>query len=205
MCRNRNSECQIRTLTFKALLICILLALGACSRSRSENVKSSPPQATPAPQPQKQALPFIAVDLPHVTLMRLPNEPLTLLRADVDAKRTQLILEIQNVSDKTVRLATYQLGISPRCSEFMYAAILSPDISYGDRSVAGFKGNHQSDPPLEPQQKATIIVTRDQKLSQFLNAKTYRSCPEGHAKPELVLQNVYFDDGTEWRLPLDQH
>jgi hypothetical protein len=88
-----------------------------------------------------------------------------------------MTLEIQNVSDKTVRLVTYGLGVSTLCSDFIYAVIPSPRIGYGDWTAEGVKAIGSSEPALKPQQKATIIVGRDKYLADLLNPRTYSSCP----------------------------
>ena len=177
--------------TLNAFLISVVLMMaGSCSSTRSENAPPSSPQATPTPEREERG---------GITVVHFANEPFALLRVEVDVKSTQMTLEIQNVSNKTVRLVTYGLGVSTRCSEFMYSMIPSPRIGYGDWSAAGIKVPDHADATLKPQEKATIVVARDKYLLELLNAKTYHSCPDGHKKPELMLQNVYFDDGTEWR------
>lgn len=176
------------------LISALLTISSSCSSSQSETKK--PPSAEAMTTSGQQS---DREEQAAVTVVHFSNEPFALLRVDVDAKRSQMTLEIQNVTDKTVRLVTYGLGVSTLCSEFMYTMIPSPRIGYGDWTAGGVKVTGRSDPPLKPQQKATIVVVRDKYLTDLLNPKTYRSCPVDHKKPELMLQNVYFDDGTEWR------
>ena len=178
-----------------AFLISALLTMsGACSLSQFESARTSPAQLIQAPLAQNEIEELASVRVVHVL-----NEPFALRRVESDAKKRQMTLEIQNVSDKTVRLVTYGLGVSTLCSEFMYTMVPTPRIGYGDWSLAGVKSTSQINRPLKPHERATIVVVRDKYLSDLLNPKMYGSCPNGHKKPELMLQNVYFDDGTEWR------
>jgi hypothetical protein len=65
----------------------------------------------------------------------------------------------------------------------------SPRILYGSMGT---------EPPLQPSEKATIKVPSDKLLRTLLNPKTYKSCPEAHKKPQLMIQEVHFDDGAVW-------
>lgn len=188
------------------LIGALLTMTNSChsDRQQTEKAEGSVAQASanqPSPAPSLQ--PTTIEEHNEITVVHFPNEPFAVLRIDVantnDLKNSRLTLEVQNVSEKTVRLVTYGLGESVLCSEFMYAMIPTPNMGYGDWRIVGAKTNLRDEPPLKPRQRATITIERDQNLAKLLNPKTFRSCPEGHKKPELMLQNVYFVDGTEWR------
>ncbi len=189
------------------LLIGAILTVGSSCHSHRQQTEEAARSVAPAsanqPLPEPSLQPTTIEEHNDVTVVHFPNEPFALLRINIaktaDLKNSRLTLEIQNVSEKTVGLVTYGLGESVLCSEFMYTMIPTPNIGYGDWRIVGAKRNLRDEPPLKPQQRATITVERDKYLEDLLNPKTFRSCPDGHKKPELMLQNVYFDDGTEWR------
>ena len=138
------------------------------------------------------------------TVVKFQNEPIALLQLEFhpvkDPKQAQVTLLVQNVSEKTVRLVTYGMGVSNLCTEFMYVMVPTPQIGYGDwQLLDGPATGNSHTPSLKPGEKVTIKISKDTNLSRLLNPKTYASCPEGHKNPELMLQNVYFEDGSVWK------
>lgn len=192
------------------LLICAgsLMATTSCSSNPAANkppaqrngpvsVQSSTPQASPTPQPTER------IGYADLTLVRFPDEPMLLTQVEImkakGLKNAELMLEAQNVSKKGVKLVAYGMGVSELCPEYMYSSIPTPYIGYGDWSLAGLDIKSSNEPLLKPGEKAIIKVPTERWLSKLLSPGTYRSCPEGYRKPELMLQDVYFDDGTMWR------
>lgn len=168
------------------------------TEKNAHSVMATTQQPSPTPQPTQR------IERSGFTIVQFPDEPIVLLSAELiqadQPRRAELLLEIQNVSAKTARLILYGMGPSLLCSEFMYSPVPSPYIGYGDWAV----GEHHvpgmpTAPALKPNEKATIRVSKDKFLRDLLKPGMYKSCPDGHKQPELMLQDVYFADGTLWK------
>jgi hypothetical protein len=174
-----------------AVLVSALSILTACgSAARHSHSTTNVPGE---PSPRGPSLEIRNHD--YFTILRVSDEPVALLNvrfSNPDAPLlSDLILEIQNVSDKLVTQVDYGMWPSEMCSDYMYALPpSSPNISYRD-TEAGKQA-------LRPNDKATINVSSDKRLRRLLDPKTYVSCPEAHKKPQLMIQEVHYAGGGVW-------
>jgi hypothetical protein len=179
-----------------------ILNLPFCSQSLLQKNKNSMP--TPSASSSPQLLPpSPPIQRDFVSIIHYSNEPIALLDAQLTnpqvPAQSDMHLTVQNVSGKSVKFVQYSMLPAERCTEFMYTGVPVPRIGYGDWSVRGESEKaNPNQPPLNPNDKAQIVVKNDDYLSHQLNPKTYASCPEGYRKPELMLVAVYFTDGTNW-------
>ena len=171
-------------------LVALLLISSSCSTRRYQGQQNPvTTQSSPVFMPTQE---IIRHD--YFSILRVSDEPVALLSVRLtnpeELLLSDLVLEIQNVSGKPVKQVEYGIWPSEMCSDYTYAMTPPcPRILYG--SVGG-------EPPLQPTDKATIKVPNDKLLQTLLNPKTYESCPEAHKKPQLMIQEVHFDDGAVW-------
>jgi hypothetical protein len=207
-CDWRKRSVTMRPL-YTCLIACAWLTTNSCS-SRPPEIKRSSPTAgvektSVSPEASLTAPQNETQEYPGVTVVHFPDEPSAFLGVEVfrapNPRNSRFTLTIENISGKTVKLVRYGLGVPlpDLCPEYMYAAVPTPDMGYGDWSVAGIRMNTaREEPPLKPHERATITVSKNEYLEKLLNPKTYRRCEEGHKKPELMIQEAYFEDGTAW-------
>jgi hypothetical protein len=184
-------------------LVSILALLCSCLTSKPNNPQ---PQnsAVIATRPSPTSPSFQQIERGSFTVIQASNEPIALLDLQVinetHPAKAELLLSIQNVSDKSVRFISYGIGVPIECTEYMYTTVPTPRIGYGEWSLRGY--GERDDPSqleLKPGGKAIIRVSKDEFLPTYLKPKTFESCPEGHKKGEFQLMEVYFDDKSVWK------
>jgi hypothetical protein len=178
------------------LLSLLLIFNISCSASNNQDPPSqNSASATPSVSPTPELVKIRQHD--YFTIRFVSNEPIALLDVKLtkpdNPLKSGLVLEIQNKSDKPVKLVEYGIGPYELCSDYMYGTVPSPRIAYESGKES------PSEPVLQLNDKAIIKVSNGKELRRFLNPKTYESCPEGYKKAILMLQEVHFADGGVWR------
>ena len=163
----------------------VLLPCTSCSDSQPSGVQDSRLMQT-----STGSSPTPDAGNDRFSILHAPDEPIAVLNIRLTdpgvAAQSDLVLEIQNVSKRSVRQVDYGIWPSAMCGDYMYATPpSSPKISYREAS-------------LPPYGKAIIKVLSDKSLRTLLDPRTYESCPADHRKPQLMIQSVEFEDGEVW-------
>jgi hypothetical protein len=111
--------------------------------------------------------------------------------ADDQSLSGDLIIEMENISSRTITFISFVLPIFDDCSLDKHPGGLR--LSYGD---GDFVIEHIPKRRIEPHQRVTLMFPR--KLYEYsLNAQKGWNCPSSAAS-RLVLEGVNFSDGTLW-------
>ncbi len=128
-----------------------------------------------------------------LTIIRAPNEPVNIVDIRF-ANAGDLFIEVENTSSKPIIFVGYVLSPFDRCPKSDHPMALW--VGYGDWRVLSNDSNHKIDPPVDPNSKVTLTVSR-KAYEGILNSQKSAKCPSS-AKPELYLNKVAFDDGSGW-------
>jgi hypothetical protein len=136
-----------------------------------------------------------------IILGKVPGQPIEVVKIQIVREGDQsgnLLMEIENKTDKSVTFARYWL-VSMPCRQYNISALF---IDYGlEGSVKNKIAN--GDASLAPHQKTTIQVKRD-KVERYLKPTGPASMPcrpnDPWEKPALSLRKVRFADGSVWDL-----
>jgi len=131
-----------------------------------------------------------------IILGKVPGQPIEIVRVQIVREGDQsgdLLLEIENKTDKPVTFARYWLVPMP-CRQYNIGDLF---IDYGlEESV-------RSDASLASHQKTTLEVKHD-KVERYLKPTGTASMPcrpnDPWEKPALSLRKVRFADGSVWDL-----
>src|SRR5258707_2353182 len=133
-----------------------------------------------------------------IILGKVPGQPIELVKVKLvreGEQRGDLLMEIENKSEKAVAFVAYSL-LSMPCRQYDVYAL---PIEYGVESPA--KKSINRDGTLAPHQKTTLEVKRG-KAERYLKPTGPASMPcrpnDPWEKPALSLRKVRFTDGSVW-------
>jgi hypothetical protein len=141
-----------------------------------------------------------------IILGKVPDQPIELVRLELvrgGEQRGNLLMEIENKSEKAVSFVEYAL-LSMPCRQYDLYAL---PIEYGvespepKKSINEAKKSINKDNTLAPHKKATIRV-ESIKIDQYLKptGRASMDCRPNNPweKPALSLRKVRFADGSVW-------
>lgn len=186
------------------LVLTLLAFIGGCS-SQPQSPQPLPEQIRQIPQNQqpesKRPNPRNTVkefNLPEVEGVVRDEDPIVITGLNVIKEKNgqrSLQIEFENVSDKPLKLLAFLFVHPPACPEFIYK--LPPVLLYGDATLLDAKRKGGIDPVLYPGQKSAKTF-KHKDYSKMLTPSTYKDCPFEPKNPHVILNKIWFADGTVW-------